>query len=507
MKTISINNFSGGIDDPRATVNGACTSSRHFMLGRTKLTPYRDMETESLAGGETMINQKLTDVIRYNYTGSTTQIFALGQTGLADFNPRFYQKSTVDTVTATFGLIGNGEDTTGVVIGGSLIGYKGNLYCLKTVLGSPNKTYLVKHTYGASTADVGEIGTSPDGSVAIVPQPLIHPKDNKMYLASGNVVKSFDGSSLSSAVTFSADYIITSITWSGNNILLGAVRKDNGNSFGLLWSGSTTSAELIDVIDFGSDALIVLENINDVVIGVSGVSLGGSLNVGIQNTVTIRGYNGGSAEIIKQIESVGSTGSRVYPFKGKQDNKMYFPMSAYLNGEQIHQIWSVYKNEQGEWVVTPDRKINNNTELTGTITGFSVVSDYIWVAFNNDGSFYRTNDQDVFTATSQYITTVNPNMETSDRSKKKQLKAVSLRCGSPTSASHTVTLSVSADGGAYETIYSGASSSKVRVIEEVKLANGKSFLDAREYMFKIETTGNGEVYELKYGYEIIPTLI
>lgn len=119
----------------------------------------------------------------------------------------------------------------------------------------------------------------------------------------------------------------------------------------------------------------------------------------------------------------------------------------------------------------------------------------------------RTNNDENFTATSQYITLVNPNMETSDRSKKKQLKAVSLRCGSPTSASHTVTLSVSADGGAYETIYSGASSSKVRVIEEVKLANGKSFLDAREYMFKIETTGNGEVYELKYGYEIIPSLI
>lgn len=78
MKSISINNFSGGIDDPRSTVNGACTSSRHFMLGRTKLTPYRDMETESLDTG-TLADQRLTDVIRFIPTGSVQQLFALGQ--------------------------------------------------------------------------------------------------------------------------------------------------------------------------------------------------------------------------------------------------------------------------------------------------------------------------------------------------------------------------------------------------------------------------------------------
>jgi hypothetical protein len=38
-------------------------------------------------------------------------------------------------------------------------------------------------------------------------------------------------------------------------------------------------------------------------------------------------------------------------------------------------------------------------------------------------------------------------------------------------------------------------------------SDGKPFKDAREYMFKIETTGNGEIYELKYAYEVVPTLI
>lgn len=84
---------------------------------------------------------------------------------------------------------------------------------------------------------------------------------------------------------------------------------------------------------------------------------------------------------------------------------------------------------------------------------------------------------------------------------------MSLRCGSPSSASHTVTLSYSVDGGAFTTIYTGAATSEVRVIEEIKESTGKPFLEAREYIFKIETTGNGEIYELKYGYEVLNTLI
>lgn len=62
-------------------------------------------------------------------------------------------------------------------------------------------------------------------------------------------------------------------------------------------------------------------------------------------------------------------------------------------------------------------------------------------------------------------------------------------------------------GGAFTTIYTGAATSEVRVIEEIKESTGKPFLEAREYIFKIETTGNGEIYELKYGYEVLNTLI
>lgn len=505
MKSISINNFSGGIDDPRSTVNGACTSSRHFMLGRTKLTPYRDMETESLDTG-TLADQRLTDVIRFIPTGSVQQLFALGQVSTSNPYPKFYQKSTTDTVSASFQAIANGEDTSGVVIPGTLIGYKGALYCLKTRNGY---TYLVKHIYATSTTEFGTfLGLSPSNGV--VPQMFIHPKDNRLYMASGYTVGSFDGTTLSTRY-FSTGHDITTLTNYGNNIHLGMVSRDSNSSVMAIWDGSITSSVLVDVVEWANDTLLVLENLGDVLIGVSGISVGGSSGTGIYNTVTVRAYAGGTPQPIREIESIGSLGSRVYPISTKRNNVLYFPMSAYLNGTRTNQIWCVYKNEAGNFVVTPDVKPNNNTELVSeNIIGLSAVGDYKWVAFSassSTGSIFRTNDTESYTSTSSWTSLVNPGVEVGDRSKRKQLKAVSLRCGSPSSASHTVTLSYSVDGGAFTTIYTGAATSEVRVIEEIKESTGKPFLEAREYIFKIETTGNGEIYELKYGYEVLNTLI
>jgi len=400
----------------------------------------------------------------------------------------------------------NGEGSgLGTVVPGSLIGYKGNLYCLAT---SATKVKLIKHIYGTSVTSVGDIGDLPTNG--ITPQMFVHPKDNRLYMAGGFSMGSFDGTTLSTR-DFSTNHNITAICPYGSNIMIGMVSKEGNGSVAGVWNGSITSSELIDVVNFGSDTLLILENIGDVVVGVSGVSVGGSSDVGVQNTVTIRSYAGGSAQIVQRLESIGSLGSRVYPLKAKRNDSLYFPMAVYLNGTRIHQIWTIYKNDLGVLVVAPDRKCNNDTELlTEFIIGLSLIGDYMWTAFSSTsttGSFFRTNDQAVFTSTSSFETLVNDGMDRADRSAKKQIKAISLRCGSPTGASYTVTISYKADGGAYRTIYTGTSSAVVRVIEEVGETDGKNFLEGKEYIFKVETTGNGEIYEFKYGYEVIKTNI
>jgi len=505
MKTVTINNFSGGVVDPRETLSNTASSARHFLLGKTKLEPYRDMETEALDTG-TLADYDITNVIRYNYTGTSQTFFALGHKS-GQTPAKIFEKTT-DTPSSNFQASTSGEDTTGVVIEGSLIGYKGALYFLKTLTGN---TVLCKYVYGGPVSDIGTIGASPTGSTSVVPQMFIHPKDGRLYMASGSTMGVYDGTTLTTR-GFSSNHNINAITYLGSNIVIGMTAKDSNNSVLGLWDGSLTSSVLTDVVEFGNDTLLILENLGDVVVGVSTISVGGASDVGTENNVIIRGYNGGTTQILRTIQSKASTNyTRVYARKAKKNNILYFPASIHLNGTRTYQIYAFYKNELGQWVLTPDRKPFNNTELVNEdITSVSTVGDYMWVSFKTSsatGKLYRTNDNEVYTSTSSYETTVNPNMEVSDKSKKKQLKAVSLRCGSPSGATHTVTLSYSVDGGAFNTIYTGSSSSIVRVIEEVGQSDYKQFLEAREYIFKIETTGNGEIYELKYAYEVKPTLI
>lgn len=500
MKTVTLNRFDGGIADTRETSTTMCTSVRNFNTQKTKLTPYRDTVTET--NGSTITDYKFTDVIRYNYTGTTTDIFALSQQSSVNTYPKIWQKATPNTITAAFQASSNGEGTDGVVIPGSLIGYKGSIYCLKTKSGS---TYLMKYVYGISFTEIGAIGTSPTNG--IVPQPFIHPKDNKIYFASGNEVKTYDGSSLSSVVTFSVQHNITSLTWQGNNIVLGMVAKDTSGSVLGIWSGSTTSAELVDIVEFGSDTLMVLDNLNDVVVGVSALSEGGASDSGVRNFVTIRGYAGGASAVLKKIESVGTLGSRVYPFKAHKDSKIFFPMSAYLNGTRVHQIWAIYKNENGLWTVTPDRKVSNDTELTSlTITGFSMVGDYFWVGFS-DGQFRRTYDQTTYTATSIYETLINPSMDIGDRTKMKELKAVSVSKAHNSGNIGQLVIKYSIDGGQNWVTIGTLASAGINTLKATNESTGKPFNSAYEYIFRVESTLGAEITEFKYAYEVKPELI
>ena len=500
-KTIVINNFSGGVDDPRAVTTNTASSSRHFILGKTKLEPYRAVVTETIDTG-TFANYNITDVTRFTPTGGSEGIYGLGNVSGQTY-PQLFQKVPTNIIGSPFQLVTNGNDTTGSVISGTLIGYKGALYCLKTVSGN---TQLVKFIPGTSTTTIGTIGASPTNGV--VPKMFIHPKDNRLYAATGYTMMSYDGTTISTR-DFSTGHNITSTTHYGNNIALGMVSKDNGASVLIIWDGSVTSSVTVDNILFGDDTLMILENLGDIIVGVSAVSVGGAADTGIQNTITVRGYSGGAAQVLKRIESIGTLGSVVYPFKAKRNDVLYFPMGAYLNGTRVKQIWALYRNESGMWALTPDRKIFNDTEVVNeAITGLSVLGDFMWVSWSG-GVMYRTDTVSTnYAATSSYVTQVNQGMEVEDRSKNKQLQAVALRCGSPTGVSHTVTLSYSVDtGNTWNEIDSSTSTDRVRVIEATNQSNGSPLLDGREYLFKIETTGNGEVYDFRYLYNPYPTLI
>ena len=502
-KTVLINRFDGGVSDPREVSSVMCTSVRNFICSKTKLTPYRDTETEGLSAGS-ITNNKPTDVVKGIIMNSTTplavNLYALGQVGIADTNPQFYLKTDANDVTSNFQTMTSGAGSAlGTVVPNSLTIYKGHLYCL---VNDGTNSKLIKHIYATSTLSVGTIGTSPTFSVSVPSKPFIHPKDNKMYTFSGYTMGVWDGTTLSTRA-FGEDYNIISACPYGNNILIGMVAKDNTHSVVGVWDGSLTSSILVDVVQWGNDALVILENIGDTVIGVSTISVGGADVLGTQNAVIIRGYTGGVPQVIKKIESVG--GSRVYAHKAKRNDTLYFPMQAYLNGTSVKQIWSIRKNDSGQWAVQPDRKINNDTEVSVSITGLSSVGDYVWIAY--EGSFVRTDNSANYTSTSIFETLINPSMEQGDKSKKKQLKAVSVSKAHNSGNIGQLVIKYSIDGGTTWVSIGTLTSAGINTLKATNESTSTPFADAYEYMFRIESTLGAEPIEFKYSYEVIPELI
>lgn len=504
MKTVTLNRFDGGIADPRETSTNMCTSVRNFYPQKTKLTPYRDMETDVIGSGS-LSDNRLTDVIKGTIlNGSTpiTSLFALGRVSYStDQNPKFYTKNGGVDPTTTWDVMTNGEGSgIGTVVANSAIIYKGNLYCL---VDDGTNTKLVKHIYATSTLSVGTIGTSPTFSVVVPSKMFIHPKDNRLYMFSGYTMGVWDGSTLSTRA-FGTDYNIVSACPSGNNILIGMVAKDESHSVAGIWSGSTTSSELVDVVRWGDDALLVLENIGDSIIGVSAMSIAGSSTLATQSAVVIREYNGGAPRVVRKIESVG--GSRVYAHKATRNDTLYFTMDVYLNGTRTKQVWAISRGENGQWQVRPDRKVNNDTEITtDDITGLSSVGDYMWVATTT--GLMHTNDQDVFSATSIYETLINPSMEIGDRTKKKLLKSVSCAKAHNTGNIGQVVVKYSVDGGQNWATIGTLASAGGNVFKATNESSGKPFEQAYDYIFRIESTLGAEIVEFKYAYEVVNELI
>ena len=144
-----INNFSGGIAqdirEPKTNTFSYASGFDVFSNAR-KLTPYRNMETESIDSG-TLSNYAMSEVVVMK-DSVNTNIYALGQAGVADLNPKFFQKSTAMDISASFQAATGGEDTTNSVLRGTLVAYKSKLYCLKT---DNTNTFLTEYNHATAT--------------------------------------------------------------------------------------------------------------------------------------------------------------------------------------------------------------------------------------------------------------------------------------------------------------------------------------------------------------------
>ena len=402
MSTVSIDRFDGGIAlDARQANTNEFAIAQHFDIfsKRHKLLPYRAMEDE--AG--TLGTYKIGSVELFTDSAGTQNLFALGNTDGGTF-PQILEKSA-NIVTGTFAISTTGAGAAGIVIPTTLRGYKNQnkLYFMKTLSGN-----TVVDSYNPATdAYVSTVGTiTGTSSTGVYPRPFRHPQDDIMYFGAGNIVASLNAATFTAAaLTLPVGLTITSFTDYGVYLAIACAPIDQGNkSWVFLWGRDTSLTTVEETIDFGEGALMVLENVGGSLVGISAHSQAAGTIIDIEPKITFRAYSGGTPRIIKEIKwtGTGTPTTLLKNLKAKKNDAVYFACKQYIENKTVNQIWMCGRNTQGQFFVTPDRLANNDTALTGNVDGLDIIGDYMWTAYNGDGSLKRTNDAASFTATSIY---------------------------------------------------------------------------------------------------------
>jgi len=499
MPTVNIQKFNGGhAESIRTFATNQSEYSKNFDIFSDEhyLLPYPDTVTETMVSG-TITDYKLTDVISDINILDGDTLIALGQAGVADTNLKFFSKDTL-----TEGWTNRAERSSGSVKSNTLIGYTGLAYALEQ---SGADITLLELTDATTITSKGIIT-----GVSNACKPFVHPGTGFMYIGTDNVISVWTGSALTSYNgILPTNLRITSITNYGTYLVV-ATRPVNGfdRSIAFIINPSNlalnSTAAISNLVDFGKGNLNVLENLGDILIGVSTAN---TTTTVIDNKLSVKAWAGGEVETIKEVDIDSTIGISPIILKAKVKQKLYFALST------DDCIWVFGKNKDGVWTLSKDKYVVNGTAVTA-ITGLSILNDIMWVGFSTAGisnGFYRTvfstaSPSSDYTATCIYRTTINPNMFAEDRYKHKQLRAVQISYTGATTG--TTVLKYSVDGSAMTTIISSTNATGEHTVEATnENTDSLPLLSGREFQFQIESTGKSKVKEIKYKYDILNSTI
>lgn len=504
MPTVILNKFDGGqAEDVRTFSTDQCTESNNFDIFTEphRLNPYSDSVADT--ADVAIDDSEISDVDVCEVSG-TEYIVGAGFTSSSSVALSFYTKTTV---TGTFALQATASGNA--FVKGSLVTYKKLAYAVDS---NGSGTYrLVRFNGASSVSNIGNISAS--GLVSC----FVHPEDNVLYVVIENVIAKWDGTTFSTTSSIlPSNFTASSITNYGGYLAI-TMNAQSGtrNPMCLLWGRDTTLNTLQGSIDLGEGYVGIVENINNNLFFIMSPYAG--FNTNNQNKIIVKGYAGGSVETVAELNdnSTLSIGT-VKTYKAKKDNRVYFGFS---NSDCV---WTFGKNKDGRYAITQDRFITNGTQIssnpaTGTFSGISIIGDVMWIGGISIVAVYSlmrsrivSGEGLAYTATSKYVTTINPKMVEEDRYKDKQLQAVqiSFTAASPSSLDSTAVLKYSFDGAALTTAISSAQDTNGEYVVEATLdGSAEPFLSGRELTLQIESTNNAKVKEVRYKYDVLNTTI
>lgn len=491
-----IDDFFGGIsDDIRLQDPEVFSMSQHLdvFTNPKRMTPYRAMEADE---------DTAKSIVIFDYTGT---LWGLGIVAASAKSKVFY-KGSGDPIGGSWTALGNGEDSGGARSEVFFKAFHGYMY------GSAAGTRL----WAADLTGVAVFTTTAySGANGAICQGLIT-RDDKLIVpcVSGIAVKNGAGSGPTNAWTtplvIPAAYTVTDLCETGDKVALAARPTSGiGNSKVFIWD--KVSSDVDDVIDWGEGDLYILDEVEGELIGIS--SVGGASAFAIRPKAVIRKWSGGSkARVHSEVEGDAGTSLTVYGnhTKAKDGNRIIFGFAATIDGVAYNQLAVVgRKSEKYPLAFTLDRKVDNDTALTGNVQGVLKLGNYFWVAHNQDGSVNRTNDQSVYTnATATYIS----QKITGERHalglhrKAKRLTMAGL-LGVPLTSGQSMSLYYRVDGTTAWTLIR-TYSTVAGLGFETGMADtnndgtpDEEFLSCKEFQFKVTATGGAEPTAIIYRFE------
>ena len=356
----------------------------------------------------------------------------------------------------------------------------------------------------------GSAFTDADASIThtSISQGKVHSKDDILYVPYDNFIASKDGAAAwnATALTLPTEYVTRGVCEYGNALAIPVrpLATGSGKTTSRVFLWNLTDTEPYESIDFGAGNLEVLEELNGDLIGI--MELGNRLIIKRATTL--------GAETIMDFAFDSGTVVTLTQRKQKKNDRIYFMMTAILDGVTHYGVWAIGKNKLGQWCLYLDRTPNNDTD-PGSIAGFFLVDssglEYMFQAYTDGSSnkqVSKTRDDVNFTTTS-IVETVKYNQDLPGE--EKLLKGVTVAHEAlPANGSVAVKAKVD-DETSFTTVFTNTTENSMRHSAVNIESTGGKIPDYNEIQWRIEvkTTGGLEgatrVLQLEFLSEVKPT--
>jgi len=474
----------------------------------TKLTSPTVNETASgasVTSGECPI----TDAVKRGTDGKIIGVGATSASGSSLF--RFYRKDS--SITGTWQQCSDTTSSLGVTLAtGSAhaVLYKSNFYGFASEIAS-SIARLYLYNSDSSHTLVGTISDFSLGNKTV--KPVLHSQDKYLYMAAGKTIASLTGETSTTVwngAAFTTPFEITSICEYGTYLAI-LMQSPEGGIIGL-WDRSNSTL-FSDTFKVDNGYAGIIENIDGYLTTVTQTpydpnSTSIPVTYSYAGTINVRMYVGGTMKLIKRAtlgNNEQNSAQSLLNRKMIRDGRLYFSTNSNF-------LWSFGINRDGSYILARDYQAVRTGRTLLAMHSFFSLGEYLFACQQtttgspSDGLLQRT-DSAYGSDPSYFTTPVNSGMPLEHRPKLKKLTKVYIKVVSLTSSGNvTVKYGYDTNSTLTEIINESVTSTRPKFYEAAAENDGNQFTVSRDLFFQVSITGQIDVVELGYEYDIVETL-